>query len=65
MLLLPDDVGRCLSLLRQKLWVMHDLFQETDDLAFELTVGFEVLWEDGQAALATVTKLSCSILRPG
>lgn len=43
MLLLPDDVGCCLSFLCQKLWIMHDLFQEADHLAFELTVGFKVL----------------------
>lgn len=66
MLLLPDDVGCCLSLLCQKFWVMHDLFQEADHLAFKLTVGFKVLWEDGQVALATVNRhRSCSTLRPG
>lgn len=43
MQLLPDDVGRCLSLLCQQLWIMHDLFQEADHLAFELTVAFKVL----------------------
>lgn len=44
---LPDDVGRCLPLLCQKLWVTHDLLQEADHLAFEFTVTFKVLWEDG------------------
>lgn len=65
MLLLPDDVGRCLPLLCQKLWVTHDLFQEADHLAFELTVSFKVLWEDGWVALAIITKLPCSTLGPG
>lgn len=39
----PDDVGRSLPLLGQELWVMHDLLQEADDLAFELVVGLKVL----------------------
>jgi hypothetical protein len=53
-ILLPDDVGCCLSLLGQKVWVMHDLLQETDHPVFERIVGIKVLWEDGHETLAVV-----------
>lgn len=62
---LPDDVGCSLPLLSQELWVMHDLLQEADHLAFELGVGLKVLQEEGMGGLATVFKLSCSGLGPG
>jgi hypothetical protein len=48
---LPDDVGCCLPLLGQELWVVHDLLQEADHLAFELIVGLKVLWEDGMGGV--------------
>lgn len=42
----PDDVCRCLPLLRQELWVVHHLLQEADDPQLQLHVELKVLRGD-------------------
>lgn len=39
----PDDVGCCFPLLGQQLWVVHNFFQEGNDLRLQLIVALKVL----------------------